>query len=98
MDLKNTLQWLRGSDESQWNDVTRLLSETVAQLQDAVQQAKDHKTMDRRAAESDAFSREATAINVAMPQLTKMLDAMKDHNREAALEHGQGALALLPHE
>jgi hypothetical protein len=98
MDLKNILQWLRGYDESQWNDVNRLLSETISNLQDMVEQAKNHVTTNRPAAESNTFSAEATAINVAMPRLMQMLGAMHIRNRELALKHGEAALALLPAE
>lgn len=97
MDLKNILQWLRGSDESQWNDTTRLLSETISNLQDMVQQTRERKT-ERPAAESNSFSAEANAINVAMPKLTQMWEAMHIRNRGLALKNGEEALALLPVE
>jgi hypothetical protein len=96
MDLKKIFQWLRGNDESQWTDTTRLLSETIANLQDIVQQARDHKTTGRPAAESNTFSAEANAINVAMPQLMQMLGAMHIRSRELAIKHGEAALDLLP--
>jgi len=51
-----------------------------------------------RSAESETFSAEATAINVAMPQLMKMWEAMHNHNRETALEHAKAALELLPNQ
>jgi hypothetical protein len=94
-DLKNILQWLRGVNEFQWEDETRLLSETVSELQDLALPARPDAT-DRPTAESEILSPEATAINVAMPQLIKMLRAMHDHNRAAALDYGQMALELLP--
>jgi hypothetical protein len=94
-DLKNILQWLRGSDESQWVDQIRLLSETISQLKDLARQTTRTLTLDRPITESERFSPEATAINVAIPQLTKMLNTMHDHNRAAALDYGQAALELL---
>ena len=94
MELKNIVRWLESSDESQWKDVTRLLSETVSKLQDLGHPPPLDKT-ERPSSESEAFSPEATAINVAMPQLMKMLTAMHEHNRVNALEYGQAALGLL---
>jgi hypothetical protein len=97
MDLKNIAQWLRGADESQWEDVNRVLSETISELQ-ALGHPPRSDTKEGRSAESDSFSSQATAINVAMPEPVKTLDAMHGHNRAAALEHGQAALGLLPVE
>jgi hypothetical protein len=95
-DLKKFLQWLRGWEESGWEDQIRLLSETISALQDLAHPTANPEPINRRSAESDSFSREATAINVATPQLMKMLGAMKDHDRTAALEYGEAAVGLLP--
>jgi hypothetical protein len=99
--LENIVQWLQSNDESQWDEQTRLLSETISSLQDIFSQKAQGTTQttgstERPSAESETFSPEATAINVAMPQLMKMLKAMHEHNRTAALEYGQAALGLLP--
>ena len=96
-ELRNLLQWLReGRDESIWEDQIHLLSETISALQDLAHPTATPEPTNRRSAESDAFSPEATAINVATPQLMKMLDAMKVHDRKAALEYGEAAVGLLP--
>lgn len=89
---------VRGNDESQWNDTTRLLSETISNLRDMVQQTRDRKTTGRPAAESETFSAESNAINVAMLHLMQMLGAMHIRNRELAIKHGEAALGLLPEE
>jgi hypothetical protein len=94
MDLKNIIQWLRSSDDSQWYDVTRLLSETVTDLESMVH--PPHVDTGGPSSESETFSPKASAINVAIPQLTKMVKALHEHRRAAALEYGQAALRLLP--
>jgi hypothetical protein len=95
-DIKNIVQWLRSGDESHWEEKIRSLLETVSELKE-LGHPPPHESPGP-SAESKVFSPEANAINVAMPQLIKMLEAMRDHNREAALEHGQTALGLLPDE
>lgn len=100
-ELENIVQWLQSNDESQWDEQTRLLSETISGLQDVFNQKAQGATQttgsaERPSAESETFSPEATAINVAMRQLMKMLKAMHDHNRAGALEYGETALGLLP--
>lgn len=102
-DLTNIIEWLKGNDESRWDDQTRLLSETISELEDFPRQAtKGHEaapgSRGRPSAESNSYSQEATSISVAMPELMKMLKAMQDHNRAGALEYGQAALGLLPVE
>ena len=98
-ELEGVLQWLRGSDESHWHAQTTLTSQTISNLQDLPRQARATAGMtELPSAESDSFSAKVTAVNVAMPQLMKMWEAMHNHNREAALEYGQAALELLPDE
>ena len=99
-ELAAIVQWLQGSDETQWEEVIILMSQTISDLQDLARQAraKGAGTSDGLSSESETFSAQATAVNVAMPQLMKMLQAMHYHNRETALESGETALGLLPVE
>jgi hypothetical protein len=85
-DLKTVLEWLHGSDESQWQYQTTLLSDMISDLQ----------RMARRSMESDVVPPGAGEINTALPHLTKMLIAMHNRNRAAAIESGEAALAVLP--
>ena len=85
-DLQTVLEWLRGSDESQWQYQTTLLSDMISDLQ----------RMARRSMESDLVPPGAAEINTAMPHLTNMLRVMQDRNRPAAIKSGEAALALLP--
>lgn len=85
-DLQTVLEWLRGSDESQWQYQTRLLADMISDLQ----------RMARRSMESDFVPRGADEINTAMPHLMKMLGAMRSQNRPAAIKSGEAGFALLP--
>jgi hypothetical protein len=85
-DLLTVLEWLRGSDESQWRYQTTLLSDMISDLQ----------RIARRSMESDSVPRGADEINTALPHLTKMLSAMHSRNRPTAIVFGEAALALLP--
>jgi hypothetical protein len=94
-DLKNIVQWLRGRSESQWEDQISLLSDSIAELSDmAVSMARREKA--RGSEESDLIPLIVAGIHAATPALEEMLGAMQRRNREAALEHGEAALELLP--
>ena len=95
-DLKSVLEWLQGNDESQWKYQTSLLSDTIADLQRMARPIRRPDKTGGRSVESNFFSSEATAINVAMPLLKNMLSAMHHQNRAAAIESGEAALGLLP--
>ena len=81
-DLKNIVQWLRGHDDSQWENQIGLLSDTISDLENSAKPKTPH----------------VGTIAVAMPRLIKMLIAMNSRKRVAALEHGQIALELLAGE
>lgn len=90
-DVQNILQWLRGDDESQWEEQIGLLSDTVAVLREMSRPT--HGTRSRR---PDVTPLGPAGINDAMPYLLGMLAAMDGHNRKDALEYGEAAWALLP--
>ena len=97
-DLRNILQWLRGGDESQWEEQTRLLFETMAVLREmSLPITRPYKT-GSRSTEPDLLPPRAAGINDSMPYLRGMLAAMFGHNRQDALEYGEAALELLPVE
>ena len=90
-DVKNIVQWLRGVDQSKWEEQTRLLFEIMAVLREMSDPIV-------RRDKPDLLSPRAAGINAAMPYLRAMLAAMFGHNRKDALEHGETALGLLPVE
>jgi hypothetical protein len=91
MDVKNIVQWLRGVDESKWEEQTRLLFEIMAVL-------REMSDPIIRRDKPDLLPPRAVGINAAMPYLRGMLAAMFGHNRQEALEYGESALGLLPTE
>jgi hypothetical protein len=95
-DLENITQWLRGSDDLQWEDQTALLAQTISDLEDMAQPKTRRDKTGSRSAESDLLTPEATAINAAMLDLIEMSMAMELGNRKDAIESGEAALALLP--
>ena len=94
--IKAVLEWLRSNDELHWEDQTALLSQTVDDLEKLAQARTPHDKTGGRSAESDSFSREATAINAAMFDLIEMSLAMELGNRAEAIKSAEAALALLP--
>ena len=79
----------------QWEDQTALLSQTISDLEKMAHVRTLRDKTRSRSAESDFFSREATAIKAAMLDLIQMSMAMDLRNRTEAIESGEAALALL---
>jgi hypothetical protein len=95
-DVKIVLEWLRGSDESQWKLHTDLLSEAISELQGMARRVHRPEKSGSRSMESDFVPPGADEINTAMPHLMKMLGAMRSQNRAAAIKSAEAGLALLP--
>lgn len=95
-DVKIVLEWLDGSDESQWNIHTNLLSEAISDLQRMARRVHRPEKSGSRSMESDFVPRGADEIITAVPHLMKMLGAMRSENRAAAIKSAEAALALLP--
>jgi hypothetical protein len=93
-DLKSIVQWLRGGDESQWEQQSRLLAATIAVLKEISRPVTRLDEAGSR--EPDLLPPRAAEINAAMPYLRGMLASMNRHGREYALEYGETALELLP--
>jgi hypothetical protein len=92
-DFKSVLEWLHGSDESQWQYQTTLLSDTIADLQ---RMAHPVRRPGKTGSRAPTIPPGADEINTAMPHLTNMLRVMQNRNRPAAIKSGAAGLALLP--
>jgi hypothetical protein len=95
-DLHNIVQWLRGRDESQWEEQTKLLSDTMVILSELSRPIPRLDSSPNPTSELYAFPALPADINDAMPYLRAMLSAMYWRSREDAIEYGEAALALLP--
>ncbi len=96
-DVKTIVQWLRGRDESRWEEQTKLLFETIGELREMSHPIADPDPPRRRSRAAPDVPRPGTAsINDGMPYLRGMLASMFGHNRRDALEYGETALAFLP--
>jgi hypothetical protein len=95
-DIKTVLEWLYGSEQSQWEYQTTLLSDTIGDLRHMASPLRHPDKTGSRSMAPPQIPPGADKINSAMPHLTKMLRAMQSRNRPAAIESGEAALALLP--
>jgi hypothetical protein len=95
-DFKSVLEWLHGSDESQWEYQTTLLSDTISDLQRISHPVRRPDKTGSRSMAPAQIPPGADEINTAMPHLTNMLRVMQNRNRPAAIKSGGKALALLP--
>jgi hypothetical protein len=89
-DLKNIVQWLRGRDEFQWEEQTKVLSDTIAIFEELCD------PIDGPIPGMDGPP-EAAGITSATPCLQSMLAAMHARRRQDALDRGNEALQLLPY-
>jgi hypothetical protein len=94
-ELENIVEWLRGQDESQWENQVGLLSGTIYDVREMAHPITRRDETGSRSLEPDLIPVEAVRIMAAMPHLGEMLDAMRRRNRETAVEYGQASLALL---
>ena len=94
-DVKNILQWLRGQDNSQWEDQVGSLAGTIYDLKEIAEPTTRRDQTGSRSLEPDVIPPEAVRIYAALPYLAAMLDAMRIRNRMTAIDNGQAALALL---
>ena len=97
-DFKSVLEWLHGSDESQWEYQTTLLSDTISDLQRMTHPVRRPGRTGTRNVAPAQIPPGANEINSAMPHLTNMLRVMRNRNRPAAIKSGGTALALLPED
>jgi hypothetical protein len=95
-DLKNIVQWLRGRDESKWEEQTELLSETIAIFKELSRPTPPLDSGQTPGRELYSFPALPARINEAMPHMRGMLAAMHVRSRQDALEYGEAALSLLP--
>ena len=95
-DVKIVLEWLRSRDESQWQYQTTLLSDMISDLQRMARRVHRPEKSGSRSLESEFVPPGADEIKTAVPDLMKMLGAMRSENRTAAIKSGEAALALLP--
>jgi hypothetical protein len=93
--LEDIVRWLRGQDESQWENQIGLLAATIYDLREMADPITRRDETGSRSLEPDLIPVEAVRITAAMPHLGGMLDAMRRRNRETALEYCQASLALL---
>ena len=96
-DLKNIVQWLRGRDESLWEEQTKVLSDTIATFEELSCPIPGVDGPNNPSGESELLPAEAAGIEGAMPHLRGMLAAMRGHRRQDALDCGNQALELLPY-
>lgn len=93
-DIERVYQWLQGTDETQWEAQTTVLSDAIS---DAGLMFMPDKTGTRRQ-EPPGTSQ----ISTALPHLRAMFRAVQHRNRAAALESGRGGLVvsdlIAPHE
>jgi len=95
-DFRSVFEWLHGSDESQWEYQTTLLSDTIADLQRMAHPVRGPGKTGSRSMAPAVIPPGGDEINSAMPHLTNMLRVMQNRNRPAAIESGEAGLALLP--
>jgi hypothetical protein len=92
--LKNIVEWLEGSDESDWEGQTAFAVECISDMRRMAQPI-------RRNDKPVSFAEEmfespvAGKLSKAIPHAEAMLRSMRSRNRAAALQSGKAALAAM---
>ena len=91
--LKNIVEWLGSSDEDGWEGQ---LEHGEAAREDLERMARpDYHRGRGRGFQGPQNDPNANRLNKAIPHVRAMLKAMQDKNREAALEQGKLAIAMM---
>ncbi len=93
--IKNVVEWLRGTDETRWEQQTRLLFEAITELGEMSRLIPPRRFLSRGVQPELVLSKKF-GITDGMPYLRGMLSSMFAHNRRDALEYGETALEFLP--
>jgi hypothetical protein len=94
-DIERVFHWLQGTDETQWEAQSALLSDAIS---DARLMAFPLTRADKtgiRSQEPPAVLPGTSEISTALPHLREMFRAVQHRNRAAALESGRAALSSL---
>jgi hypothetical protein len=92
--LKSILDWLDGTDEAGWERQIELGEECRSDME---RMACPIYSGARKGGHTFGPERDPNAgrLNRAIPHIRAMLNAMRNRNRVAALEHGRAGLAVM---
>lgn len=91
--LKSILEWLDRTDKAGWERQIELGEECQSDME---RMARPIYARTRgRSALGPERNPDAGRLNRAIPHVRAMLNAMRNRNRAAALEHGKAALAVM---
>ena len=93
-DVERVFQWLHGTDETQWEAQSALLSDAISDARLMAIPARPDQA-GTRSQEPPAVSPGTSKISTALPYLQEMFRAVQRRNRAAAVESGRAALSFL---
>lgn len=93
--LKNIVEWLEGSDESDWEGRTAFAVQCISDMRLMAQPLRRNDKPVSFAEEMPVESPVAGKLSKAIPHAKAMLRSMRSRNRAAALQSGKATLAAM---
>jgi hypothetical protein len=84
-ELKGIVQWLDGTDETQWATKIALAKNCLATMRQRAEPIEDPNKPGSRSTQPPVVNRDAAKLNKAIPHVEAMLYAMQDRGRAKAL-------------
>ena len=92
-ELKSILQWLEGTDETQWASKIALAENCLATMRQRAKPVKDPSKPGCRSAQPVVVNPDAAKLNKAIPHVETMVYAMHGRDRAKALESAKAVVA-----
>ena len=93
--IHSVLQWLQGTDETQWQDQTDLLQESLSELHRIANPQPERSKPTSRGAQTPAGGPESEKARKAIPYVRQTLYEMGRRDRAKAVEACSAAVAAL---
>lgn len=93
--LKNILEWLDGTDETEWDRQIQLGEECRSDMERMARPIYTGAKARSHGALGPERGPNAGKLDRAIPHVRAMLHAMQNRNRAAAVEHGKAAIAVM---
>jgi hypothetical protein len=93
--IESVVQWLQGTDETQWQDQFDLIQESTSELGRMSGPLPGQSKTGTRSVQRPVYAPGSEGMRAAIPHLQDMLVRIRSRDRAGAIESGLAALASL---
>jgi hypothetical protein len=91
-DIENAVEWMSGTDTTQWQYQIKVLASAVSDL---VKASEPQFRAGTRSTSAPTYKPGADTATAALAHVRRMVVEMRNQNRPQAIEHGMRALECL---